>query len=50
MKGDFVISYGVKAELILFNVARVYYDIGVVSDDNSSDVRFIQRFGFAVGI
>ena len=47
--GDWVISYGLKAELVLFNVARVYYDIGVVSDD-ISDVRFVQRFGFAVGI
>lgn len=50
MEGDFVISYGVKAELVLFNIARVYYDIGVVSDDISSDVRFVQRFGFAVGM
>ena len=47
--GDWVISYGLKAELVLFNVARVYYDIGVVSDD-ISDVRFVQRLGFAVGI
>lgn len=50
MDGDFVISYGLEAEFILFNIARIYYDIGVVSDDNSSNVRFIQRLGFAVGI
>lgn len=49
--GDFSASYGIRAQMVLFNVARVYYDLGVVaSDGNLGEVDIVQRFGFAVGI
>lgn len=49
--GDFAASCGARAELVLFNVARVYYEIGVVAlSRNVEDMDLVQRFGFSVGI
>ncbi len=51
MEGDFTASYGVKAELVLFNVSTVFYELGVVSpSSNPDDIYSIQRFGFKVGL
>ncbi len=48
--GDFIMSYGFRAELIIFNVSTVYYEIGFVSENFGDMSSPIQKFGFRVGI
>ena len=51
LDGNLAASYGVRAEVVLFNVARVYYEIGAVSySDGWGKSNLIQRFGFALGV
>ncbi len=44
-------SYGVSVELIIFDIATLYYEIGCVYDPAfNEDVYVEQKFGFSVGI
>ena len=44
-------SYGVRAELIIFDIAKLYYEIGCVYDPAFNEKVYVeQRFGFSVGI
>ena len=44
-------SYGVRAELIIFDIAKLYYEIGCVYDPAFNEEVYVeQKFGFSVGI
>lgn len=46
---DFTASYGIHAELVLFNVADIYYELGIANQFGLGDYKFIQRFGVSLG-
>ena len=44
-------SYGFRAEFIIFDIAKLYYEIGCVYDPAFNEKVYVeQRFGFSVGI